>query len=63
MIQQQASMMLMMHIILMKLPKFCLQKGSFDLTKWITNNENLQHHTNEHEIDYKLTDDYQKLGL
>ena len=44
--------------------KFCLQKGSFDLRKWITNSENLQHRTNEHEIDYKLTDDYQKvLGL
>ena len=41
-----------------------MQKESFDLRKWITNNENLQHRINEHEIDYKPTDDYHKvLGL
>ena len=44
--------------------KSCLQKGSFDLRKWITNNENLQHRINEHKIDYKPTDDYlEVLGL
>ena len=44
--------------------KYFQQKGSFDLRKWITNNENLQHRINEHEIDYKPTDDYHKvLGL
>ena len=44
--------------------KSCLQKGNFDLRKWITNNENLQHRINDQEIDYKPTDDYHKvLGL
>ena len=44
--------------------KSCLQKESFDLRKWITKNENLQHRINEHEIDYKPTNDYHKvLGL
>ena len=44
--------------------KSCLQKGNFDLRKWITNNENLQHRINEHKINYKPTDDYHKvLGL
>ena len=38
--------------------KSCLQKGSFDLRKWVTNNETLQHRINEHEIDYKPPDDY-----
>ena len=31
--------------------KSCLQKGGFDLRKWITNNENFQHRITEHEID------------
>ena len=34
------------------------------MRKWITNNENLQHRINEHEINYKPTNDYHKvLGL
>ena len=44
-----------------------MQKGNFDLRKWIKNIENkknLQHRINEHEIDYKPTDGYHKvLGL
>ena len=44
-----------------------MQKGNFDLRKWIKNKEkkkNLQHRINEHEIDYKPTDGYYKvLGL
>ena len=44
-----------------------MQKGNFDLRKWIKNKEkkkNLQHRINEHEIDYKPTDGYHKvLGL
>ena len=41
-----------------------VDEGSFDLRKWITNNENLQHRINEHEINYKPTNDYHKvLGL
>ena len=44
--------------------KSYLQKGSFNLRKWITNNDNLQHLINEDEIDYKPTHDYHKvLGL
>ena len=31
------------------------------LPKWITNNENLQHDINEHEIDFKPTGDYHKV--
>ena len=41
--------------------KSCLQKGSFDLRKWITNNENLQYRINEHESNIKPTDVYHKV--
>ena len=50
--QQQASMMLMMHIIFMKLPNL-VYKGEISIYEnGSLKNENLQHHINEHEIDY-----------
>ena len=34
------------------------------MRKWISNNENLQHRINEHEIDYKPREDHHKvLGI